>query len=156
MRKVTIDSVHVWLALDRDTSFEAYDQHAYLDIETGDVFWVYENDEQGEFDSGVSAEENSRLRDRVSADPHRHIEFPELDHGNHHELLREFLASEWTDDKQLHADAAGAYRGSIGGWKENLRDQQKTLAAWEAYKDERLTARLREHMQRHGVDLTVR
>ena len=95
------------MAFGRDVDFhDAYPQSAYLDRLTGDIIWLYDEDDDAYIEVGVAPEENRADRERVASDLHRYLEIPGLDHGDHHDILRRFLHSEWTEDTALRARAA--------------------------------------------------
>ena len=80
MQVLKIDQALFRMAFDRDKDFhDAYWQSTYLDLQTGDVFWVYEDDEQANSDCGIPASENKEMRECVSASPGRYLEIPGLD-----------------------------------------------------------------------------
>ena len=72
-------------------------------------------------EAGVRAEGNRAERQRVAAEPDRYLQIPELKHGDHHDILRRFLRSNWTDDRALRRRAAVAYSGSIERWKRDVK-----------------------------------
>ena len=108
-------------AFERDVDFEQYSQSAYLDLEGGKVVWLFDEDDDAEMWAGIPAHENTALRKLIEAGPERYLEIRGQDHGEHHDILREFLNSNWTDDEVLWAKAHDAYSGSIGGWKMDRR-----------------------------------
>lgn len=75
-------------------------------------------------EAGFPAEENRRDRERVAAAPDRYLETPGLVHGDHHDILKAFLQSDWCEDEARLRQAETAYFGSIGGWKEKVNDQE--------------------------------
>ena len=108
-------------AFERDVEFhDMYPQSAFLDLETGEVVWVFEDDEDAEMAAGIKPEENNAVSERINASPGRYLEIPGLSHSEHHRILREFLYSNWTDDKELINKAQQAYSDSIGRWKEAI------------------------------------
>ena len=76
----------------------------------------------------MPAEENGQGRERVAAEPERYLEIPGLDHGEHHEILRQFLRSDWTGDDIRWCRVEAAYSGSIGRWKRDVRDEEAVHA----------------------------
>ena len=114
--KLLINEVVFLMAFGRDKDFhDTSPQSVYLDLDTGEILWLYEDDEGAE-SAGVPPQESAALRQRVATSPNRHLEIPGLDHGDHHAILREFLRSDWTDDDDARHRVSQAYFGSIGGW----------------------------------------
>ena len=83
---------------------------------------LYENDEDAYFEVGIPAEENLAGHQRIVEEPPRYLSIPGLDHGDHHDILKRILRSEWTDDCVLQQTAAQADSGSIGRWKRDVSD----------------------------------
>ena len=83
-------------------------QFTYLDRRTGDVIWLYEEDQDAYMETGIPEEENRPGRERVAAEPERYLFVPGLEHREHHRILRDFLWSEWTEDEDRRQHAADA------------------------------------------------
>ena len=45
---------------------------------------------------GVDSDDNREIRESIEASPERYVEIPRLTHGQCHEILQEFLESDWT------------------------------------------------------------
>ena len=131
MRKISINEFMFLDAFQRDEDFEHYSQSTYLDIKTGEILWIFGDDHDAEMWGGMKPEENAALREKVEAAPEMYIEIRGRDHGEHHGILREFLYSNWTDDENLRAHARDAYSDSIGGWKEEVNDQNVVNAYYD-------------------------
>ncbi|WP_146575650.1 UPF0158 family protein [Botrimarina hoheduenensis] len=139
------------MAFDRDVDFEdAYPVSTYLDLDSGEVMWVYENDDDAFADGGVPAEDNRTARERVTSYPDRFLEIPGLEHSEHHDLLQEFLYSGWTDDPDQHARAVHAYSGSIGRWKRSVDDD--AINSFYEYVERRTLELAEAHLREHGVE----
>ncbi len=152
LRKVTIDETLFSFAFDRDLDFhDAYPTSTYLDLETGEINWVYEKDEDAYMEAGVAPDDNRIMRERVEATPSRYLEIPGLDHGDHHVILREFLDSDWTADKEQHTRARNAYFGSIGGWKKSLNDES-IVHAFHDYRDRKTIQMAEDFLREHGIE----
>ena len=128
-----------------------YPQSAYLDRETGEIYWVYEEDKYAEMEAGVPAEENRALRERIESAPEQYLEIPGLGHGEHHQILRAFLESDWTDDEALRNSALHAYCGSIGRWKKSVADRT-VIHAYYAFRDSRMKQMAEKFLRDHGID----
>jgi hypothetical protein len=95
-------------------------------METGEILWAYEDDEDTYMDIGVFPYENQAIRKLIAASPDRHLEIPGLAHGYHHVILREFLDSDWTEDEETKNITANAYFG-FHRWLEKVsRRRQHT------------------------------
>ena len=152
LRNLTIDHTLFSMAFDRDVPFhDIYLQSAYLDRESGEIYWVYEKDENAEMEAGIPAEENRAIRERIEATPDRYLEIPGLDHADHHDILRAFLRSDWTDDEEMWRRAHNAYSGSIGGWKRSVADRT-IIHAYYAFRDSRMKEMAEEFLRDHGIE----
>jgi hypothetical protein len=138
-------------AFARDVDF--HDVHpisTYLDCQTGDVEYVFTRDGCSEF--GVPFEDNKKARQRMANDPDRFLLMPGLSHAEHHQLLQEFLASDWTQDRDEKAIVEDIYARfmSIGAWKERVEE-----GVFELYRDfvaERSKDTLAELLRERGIE----
>jgi hypothetical protein len=138
MRKVIVEELMFIDAFERDEVFsDPYSQSAYLDLETGKVIWVFEEDYDAEMYAGIDPEENAALRNQIDAHPERYLYIPGRGHGEHHDILRDFLDSHWTDDEELWTRARNAYSGSIGGWRKEV-DNDNVVHAYYDFRDRRI------------------
>ena len=149
MSKLKIDQSEIVHALKRDVDFEAYPQSVFLDSETGDILWVYDNDEDAT-ESGISPENNRTDRERIESDPSRFIELEGRTHPEQHEILNGFLDSEWTDDEELSAEAQAAYRNSVGGWLRHV--DENTRHVYEGFRHSQMVRIAEELLHRHGIE----
>ncbi len=151
-RKLLIDEYLFVEAFGRDINFyDTYSQSVHLDLETGDLLWVYDDDENAYMEAGIPPEENAGIRQRVETSPDRYLEIPGLDHGDHHDILREFLNSESTDDEDARLWASQAYFGSIGGWKQAV-DDESIVQAYYDFRDLKTTEMAEEFLRSHGIE----
>ena len=151
MQSVRINQIAFFDAFERDVDFRAmYPQSAYLDLDTGEVAWVFEKDEDAEFAAGIEPEENRAVKVRIDASPGRYLEIPGRDHGEHHEILREFLNSDWTGDKELKSTARQAYSGSIGRWIKTI-DNRDVVHAYYDFRDQRIKELAEEFFHEHDI-----
>ena len=151
LRNLSIDRALFGLALDQDVDFQECPTSHYLDLQTGEVEWVYENDEDAYMQTGIPAEDNRAIREKIEATPNHYLELPGLERGDYHELLREFLDSDWTDDAEKHARVRNAYTGSIGRWKRSLEDR-RIVHAFNNYCDRRKEQMGEEFLREHGIE----
>src|SRR6266702_2634456 len=118
-----VDKILFLEAFGRDVPFRgAIAQSTYLDLETGELIWFYDDDDEAYMEAGIPVEENRSLRELVASESARYLEILGLGHSEHHEILREFLASDAIEDPTLRTQAREAYFGSIGGWKRAVAD----------------------------------
>ena len=153
LQKLVIDEILFGCAFDRDVDFhDAYPQSAYLDRQTGEVIWFYEDDNDAELEAGcLAAEEFRKNRQIIEATPEQYLEIPGLDHGDHHDLLKDFLSSNWTDDDGLRRYAQDAYYGSIGGWKKSV-DDESIIHAFYDFRDRMTTEMAEAFLRSHGIE----
>ena len=92
-KKLAIDRSMFEMAMesDRDAAYGDAQAIPYLDRETGEIHWVYEDDADAESIVNIPAEENRVIREAVEAAPDRYLEVPGVDHGDHHDIPRAFL-----------------------------------------------------------------
>lgn len=147
---MAIDRELFLLAFGRDVDFhDSCPLTAWLDRHSGDVIWVFADDDDAEGE-GVPAQSNREERERVAMEPSRYLEVPGLDHGQHHELLRQFLSSDWGADEALRRRAKEAYSGSIGRWKRDVQDKDIVFAFY-AFREERIGNRAEAFLRKNGV-----
>ena len=151
-KKLPIDEVAFLEAFGRDVDFhDNYPQAVYLDRQTGDLLWLYDDDEDADSEAGISPEDNAATRQRVADSPARYLEILGLDHGDHHEILQEFLNSDWTDDDDARLKAKEAYFGSIGGWKKAVADEG-VVYAYYAFRDQAIKNMAEQFLHEKGVE----
>lgn len=101
-RSISIDETMFMHAFERDVDFQDLSPECtYLDLEKGDVIWVFEEDADAEFYGGIEPDENRDEQARIAASPENYLEVPGRDHSEYHRILQEFLSTEWTKDKDL-------------------------------------------------------
>jgi hypothetical protein len=151
MRKIPVNESIFIHAFERDVDFhDHFPQSTYLDLETGEVIWICEDDDEAEFETGIEPEENADLREKLDTSPERYLLIPGRDHGEHHDILREFLNSHWTDDEELHLRAQDAYTGSIGRWMEAV-DDQEVVNEYVRFREHKIKELAEEFFEEHGL-----
>jgi hypothetical protein len=151
-RQVAIDKAFFLMAFGRDVDYEAMGSDlGYLDRDSGEVIWIFEDDDDAEMVINIPADDNRRERERIEADPDRFLEIPGLDHGDHHDILRAFLRSSWCEDERRLENAAEAYSGSIGRWKRHVRDDD-AIHAYYDFRDATLTKLAEEWLREQGIE----
>ncbi len=152
LQKLTIEWISFELAFSHAPDpLYASTQSAYLDRQTGEVIWVYENDEDAEMEAKIPAEENRSVWQRIEATLERFLEIPGLDHGDDHDILRAFLKSDWTDDDEVWRKTKYAYRGSIGRWKRAVNDRD-IIQAYYDFSNRRAAELADEFLRDHGIE----
>lgn len=150
MKKLSICQSEFNTAFNVDENFQASPTTAYLDSETGEITWVYDDDQNAELE-GLSASENKARRKLVKGDKRRYFGIQGKSHGDHHDLLKAFFDSPWTDDVNRANWARNSYWGSIGAWKKNVLDED-IVRAYESFRDARLEQLALEFLARHGIE----
>ena len=145
-----IDRVMFEMAFGRDVDYhDVYPQSTWLDLRTGEVIWVYEDDDDA-LNVGLPPDENRSQCERIETEPEHYLEIPGLDHGDHHEILKRFLRSDWCDDEERMQRAYDAYTGSIGRWKYDVGDTE-AVNAFYAFQDARIITLAEEFLQENGI-----
>ncbi len=152
-RTLVIDRSMFEMAMATDRDYQLGDAEAipYLDRETGEIDWVYEDDEDAESIINIPAEENRVIREAIEAAPDRYLEIPGVDHGDHHDILRRFLRSPWTDDDEAWQRAHDAYRGSIGRWKDAV-DDRDVIHAYYRFQEQQVLEIGVEFLRDNGIE----
>lgn len=154
MRALRIDRMLFLMAFECDVDYEDFPQETYLDLVSGSVEWLFEEDESAEL-FGISVTENTTIRDRVSGNPDRFLLIPGLSHSDHHSILKSFLASNWTDDQRQRNIAQDAYTGSIGRWKKTVADPD-VIRAYQQFRDGKIAELAEAFLLENGVKVEWR
>ena len=151
-RSISIDEMLFMDAFERDVDFQDLSpQCTYLDLETGDVIWVFEEDQDAEFYAGIKPGENRDVQERIAASPENYLEVPGRDHSEHHRFLQEFLGTEWTQDKDLIQRARQAYSGSIGRWRDTV-ESDRAVQAYYDFREKKLKQMAEEYLREHYIE----
>jgi len=166
LKILEVDWTDALLAVDRDYPFRFAEGDCYLDLETGEFLWVYEEyqDDKGEvwvdvghdrFNDEAIIEENRRDRARVEANRKRYLLIPIHYHGEIHEIFKDFV-----DAQQ---DVSISYFPSIGGWFAEVRKiygvnlERKLRHAWDDYRIERQFEELKNYVrEKAGIKLVIK
>jgi hypothetical protein len=152
LQKLSIDETDFMDAFARDLQFhDPSSRSTYLNLKSGEIIWVYDDDEDGYLESGRPEEENKAIRSLVEAAPDQYLEIPGLDHGDHHEILKEFLDSDWTNNKEACINARSAYSGSIGRWIKSVGDDN-IIEAYFKFRVWRAKQMAEEFLRGNGID----
>ena len=148
--RILIDETTFREAFDRDIDQEAYPATTYLDKKTGMVHWVYDSDEAAYIGCGIPESENRRARIKISNTKGRYLEIPGLSHGEHHDILKEFLDSDWTENQKTKKVIKGFYHGSIGAWKKDV--SQDIWYTFADFKEKNIEQRMNSFLQGKGLE----
>ncbi len=149
MRTLKIDIGLFMHEFERDRDASDYVKTTYLDLNTGDLHTVYEEDEDADNEGGITADENAELRQRVESRPDEYLEIPGLVHAEHHDVLLDFLNSRWTNDDKARAKALDAYSGSIGRWKRAV--PRNVVHAYHDFCDTQIQHMAENFLREHGI-----
>ena len=119
-------------------------QSTWLDRSTGDALWLYECDKGVFFEVGIPAEESQEERER-------YLEIPGPGRGEHHDILRQFLGSDWTGDEALRRHVGVAYSGSIGRWMRDVGNEGD-VGAFRVFQDAQIARLAEEFLRESGVE----
>ena len=140
MKKIKIDECFFIQPFARDADYDESESEYWLDKSTGEVKMIGLHTDEDE------AEE---LRELIESDPERFLEIGGLSHGQQHQILQDFLDSNWSDDKDIMSHAKNAYCDSIGGWKEKVSTD--TYHKYENYLWEQSKILAEEELKEHGI-----
>ena len=154
MNALRIDRMLFLMAFERDVDYEDSPQEAYLDLVSGSVEWLFEEDENAEL-LGISATDNEAQRNRISGGPDQFLLIPGLSHHDHHDILRSFLVSNWTDDDGQRGIAQDAYTGSIGRWKKTVTNPD-VIRAYQQFRDKKIGELAEEFLVQNDVKVEWR
>ena len=118
----------------KDPAYEVIHTKNYVDLETGKIIILYEDDLLAEADAGIEPAENQEKKNLVSSNSKRFLKLPEISHGEQHQILHGFIYSNWTDDKELKEKALFQYDNSFGRWMKAIELDLDILNAWYDYK----------------------
>lgn len=135
----------------RDTDYhDPYPVNAYLDKESGELLWVYEKD----FDAymeGMGEEDNKAMREKVAANVSRYLGIVGLNHGDHHDILQEFICTKWSDNEADLLAARSAYFGSIGAWLKNVANDN-AKEGYYRFKEKRTDELGEQFLRKNGIE----
>lgn len=124
LKELKIDGDMLQMAFeDPYTKDSCYGCIAYLDLESGDIMWLF-NDDEDAVPWNADLVENAAKRVKVREFPGRYLNvFDEIAQDNRC-FLEHFLNSDWTDDEELQQRVSHAYDGySIGRWVNAVNDE---------------------------------
>jgi hypothetical protein len=154
MTTLRIDKMLFIMAFERDVDYEDPPQEAYLDLVSGGIEWLIEEEINTEL-FGINAAENKAQRDCINGNLDRFLLIPGLSHDDHHDILRSFLASNWTNDNRQRVTAQNAYTGSIGRWKKTVADPI-IIRAFQQFRDRKIVELAEEFLAQNKVKVEWR
>lgn len=147
MRPLTVDLNDLKMAMQMASEdFPEGPQQPWLDLQTGEVVWVWEDDEAFAETTNADPRENARLREATEAVPSRYAAIPDINTTDDNEMLRDFLRSDWTGDDELWRRASSAYHGSIGRWKRAIHHDPAIMDPWHRFEDQEIRRRALEFL----------
>ena len=151
LRALKIDFGQFLSSFDRnERSMEPYT--AFLDLESGHIEWLYEDDADAESLSGT-ASENADLRELISRCPSRYIAISALARSEVHGMLDDFLVSDWTSDARTKKRANEAHLGSIGRWIYELGDDDgATVDAFRDFQGDAIQTLAEDFLREQGIE----
>ena len=127
---------------------------AFLNVKSGDIHWVYENDEDAAEIMGSAhdgAQDNADLRAEILRSPDRFVEIPVIEHSERCGMLGEFLSSDWTDDGYAKQRAKEADQRSIRRWVSDV-DDDETVDAFRTFQANAIQASAEDFLRDHGIE----
>lgn len=157
-RAITIDWTLFHQAFDVDEQFHnPYFIDRYLDKNSGEILFIYEDDSAAAMDGG-DALENKKMRDLLKENPDDYLEIVGRSHGESHEILQEFLESSWTDNEELRIQVLSHYHKSIGFWMKEVRkdkelgtDPETIIEAYQKYNSDIIEHKKDKFLKENGI-----
>ena len=158
MRKLKIDQILFFNhAFSIDVGFQPYPDEAYLCKKTGEVLFL--PDEMSDY----SCDEN---HEAVKKNPNQYLQIPGKSHGEHHEILKDFLNSIEKSDSFSESKIKGANeayytashlshefgkRKSIGSWKNRVSEEM--YDAYSDFREKVLETEGEEWLRKNGIEV---
>ena len=150
MKKLKIDKTLFSMAFNIDEDYQPYPDEAYLCKETGEVLFL--PDEMSEYYDS-SCDEN---HEAVAKNPDRYLQIPGKSHGEHHEILKDFLSSIEKSDSFSESEikyAKDSYYGakSIGLWKKQVSEEM--YYAYTDFREKVLETEAEKWLRKNGIEV---
>ena len=151
MRKLKIDQILFFNhAFSIDEGFQPYQDEAYLCKETGEFLFLI--DKMADYYDS-SCDKNYEA---VAKNPDRYLQIPGRSHGEHHEILKDFLSSIEKSDSFSESKIKGAneaYYGakSIGFWKKQVSEEMYN--AYQDFREKVLETEGEEWLRKNGIEV---
>ncbi|MFA6015699.1 MAG: hypothetical protein WC742_11595 [Gallionellaceae bacterium] len=155
MTTLKIDHTLFMLTFSADSDYheECKFIETYLNKRSGEVMTIYTDRERAENLYGKDAVvEFRKNKNKLRASPNNYLRIPSMDHGEHHDLLKEFLCTNWTEDEVARNHASNVYysRRSIGFWLKNVGDD-KAITAYMNYAAEAPEGSAERFLHENGI-----
>jgi len=160
-KKLEIDSGLFEIAFNVDVDYrEPYPMTKYLNLVTGEILFIYDEDDAAACD-GLDPIYNKKLKKIVHKNRQQYIKITGLSHGTEHEILKDFLASNWIEDESVKTIAQGCYFKSIGGWKNELKkrddvDADFIICEWHRFHDQAVEGLKEKFLLDNNIDFKWR
>ena len=138
---------------DVDYHVSAMTTRTYLDRTNGELLFTTEDFAQASAELGSSAAQEMRKNLTIAKrDPTRYLLIKTMSHGDHHDVLQEFLASKWSQDEARRSHVQGVYYAtkSIGYWLKSV-DDDDAIGAYLAFAEQVRVERVEDFLHRNGV-----
>ena len=156
MKKLEIDLTEFMMTFSADADYHAECDvvETHLNKRTGKLMTVPLNNSRAEFLFGdaAAADFKKNLR-KLRAAPNNYLAIPSMSHGEHHDLLKEFLDTAWTVDVVAREAARNIYYGrkSIGCWLENVGDNA-AIDGYLRYKESAPQRQAEQFLRGNGIN----
>ena len=148
MKKLKIDQIlFFYHAFSIDVGFQPYPDEAYLCKKTGEILFL--PDEMSDYS-------NDENHEAVKKNPNQYLQIPGKSHGEHHEILKDFLNSIEKSDSFSESEIKGAneaYYGakSIGFWKKQVSEEM--YDAYSDFREKVLETEGEEWLRKNGIEV---
>ena len=120
--EITIDWALFHQAFDIDEQYHnPYFIDRYLEKDSGAILFIYKEDSDARMEGGDPLE-NKEMKELVKENPDNYLEIIGQSHGERHDILLEFIESNWTEDEDLKMHVRSKYHKSIGWWIKEVRN----------------------------------
>lgn len=154
MEKLKIDRIAFMMAFSADADFHVHleGQVTFLDKCTGCLEYSVADRGRVAIEMGWDAVEDMSDADFFARRPEQYLEISGMPHGLHHQVLQEFLASDWVSEQKRRDHATNIYysRRSIGYWLKSVGDQD-AIDAYFLFKEHAYLRLAQEFLSENGV-----
>ncbi len=151
MKKINVDFEMFKEAFGRDRYFLPYQQETYMNLETGAIVWVYDNNDDVDSDADLKPLGSAVSKEMINKAPTKYLRIPGQTQSKQHEMLKEFLESDWTDDELLWEHALSSYSGSIGKWIRAVKNDQEIISKFMDFRWNKIKETVEEFLNKNGI-----